>query len=384
MENIRRRLLDKAACRRTPILGAFELLPVCNFQCRMCYVRRSMAEVRQAGGLMSGEEWLDIASQGREAGVLLPLLTGGEPLLHPDFRQIMSGLDAMGMRISINTNGSLIDRDMARFFSAHRPDRINITLYGASEESYEALCGNGEALGRIREGVRLLKEYGIPIKFNTSITPLNAHELGAMIDYARQEQCVIQPATYMFPPCRRDSSMVGQNHRMTPEEAGRVRVLADRRLSGENAFLTHAAVYSRFVPLEELEDKWSTERELPMRCRAGVCSFWVDWQGNLGSCGMYSPVKVGLKGRGFADAWQEVVEKTAALRYHPACAGCPNYLLCHPCLAMVNNECGSHTGRPDYVCRMNQAAANCYRELAGDKMLALPVELPAREEICEL
>ena len=78
---------------------------------------------------------------------------------------------------------------------------------------------------------------------------------------------------------------------------------------------------------------------------------------------MYTSIKLPLNGRSFVDAWQEVVEKTAAIRYSPVCTNCPNYHLCHSCIAMVNNESGSHDGRPDYLCKMNEAAAVHYQEL---------------------
>ena len=360
MNSIRDRILEKASRGRIPVVSAFELLPVCNLNCKMCYVRKSMAEVRQAGGLKDGKWWLDLARDAAQCGLLYPLLTGGEPLLHPDFKEIYLGLLDLGMQVSINSNGTLIDREWAEFFGNHHPTRINITLYGASEESYRNLCGDGSAYRKVREAVLLLKEYGVHIKFNASITPQNVHDVEALISYAKEQNVPIQVATYMFPPLRRDENMVGQNDRLPPEEAALARVRADYLQGDPEWFLAQAARYSRFVPLEERPWEQGSTYEKGMRCRAGLCSVWVDWQGNLLNCGMYSSVNISPEGKTFAQAWEEVADGTAAVRYGPDCLGCPNEHLCHPCIAMIQNECGSHHGRPEYMCQMNQALAHYY------------------------
>ena len=77
MNQIRDRLFVKAAQNHIPIMAAMELLPVCNLQCKMCYVRMSMEEVNRTGGLKNGSWWLEMARQMRDAGMLYPLITGG-------------------------------------------------------------------------------------------------------------------------------------------------------------------------------------------------------------------------------------------------------------------------------------------------------------------
>lgn len=366
MTGIRERILERASRARAPVISSFELLPVCNLNCKMCYVRKTMADVRQGGGLKDGKWWLELARDAAECGLLYPLLTGGEPLLHPDFREILTGMLDMGLQVTINSNGTLIDRDWAAFLGEHRPTRINITLYGASEESYQNLCGNGDAFRAVRRAVELLKECDVPVKFNTSITPENVHDLEAIVNYAKEQQRPLQVATYMFPPVRRDSTMVGRNDRLSPEEAARARVTADFLQADPEWFVAQAARYQMFTPLDQKPWELGKQAEKGMRCRAGLCSVWVDWQGNFMNCGMYGSVKTSLEGKTFRQAWNEIVEGTANVRYSPVCLSCPNEPLCHPCIAMIANECGGHTGRPEYMCRMNQATADCYAQFVKE------------------
>lgn len=362
MITIRERLSEKAARNRIPIISAFELLPVCNLQCKMCYVRKSMSEVHRAGGLKDGKWWLNLAKEAAECGLLYPLLTGGEPFLHPDFFEILQGMNQMGLQVSINSNGTLINRETVMKLKKSPPIRINITLYGGSEKSYENLCGDGSAYHRVRQAVELLQEFEIPIKFNASITPDNVEDLEKIVSYAKERKVPLQMATYMFPPIRRDSTMVGKNARLNPKEAALARVKADYLQNDPEWFAAQAHRFQKFVPLEQLKFDPDSSEELSMRCRAGLCSYWIDWQGNMTNCGMFSSAAACLETQTFKQAWEELTSRTAQVRYQPVCAQCPNRSLCHPCVAMISNECGNLQGKPEYMCQMNQAMAQYYKE----------------------
>ena len=135
-----RQMFAMAAEKKVPLYGVLELLPVCNLNCDMCYVRMSREEMEQVGRLCTIEEWTKVAEDMMKAGTLFVLLTGGEPLLYPHFRELYQKLRGLGMIVTINTNGTLIDEEWADFFAENKPRRINITLYGASNETYERLC----------------------------------------------------------------------------------------------------------------------------------------------------------------------------------------------------------------------------------------------------
>ncbi len=386
MGQIEDRLVYKAGLHRIPLMAAFELLPVCNLQCKMCYVRKTMEDVRNAGGLKDKDWWLNIAKEAAELGLVYPLLTGGEPFLHPQFFEIMQGMQDMGLQVSINSNGTLIDRDIARWLGKHRPIRVNMTLYGASPESYSNLCGHGDAFEKVQNAVALLKEYDVPVKFNLSVTPENVGDIKEIVDFAKKWESPLQAATYMFPPIRRDSTMVGKNDRLSPEEAALARVKIDYYREEPEWFAGMADLFSRFVPLEELENLEPGE-PLEMTCRAGVCSFWIDWQGQMTNCGMYNSAVVNLENQTFGEAWKELTDKTSKVRYTPYCAACPNRHICHTCIAMVSNECGTPNGRPEYMCKMNQALSHYYAEFARKyypDIAAHVGKLDQNRDACEL
>ena len=105
-------LFAKAGQQGIPLSGTFELTARCNLDCRMCYIHKRANDAMALAGERTAAQWLALAEECRTAGTLLLLLTGGEPMLRPDFREIYTGCRRLGLMVSINSNAVLIDEDM--------------------------------------------------------------------------------------------------------------------------------------------------------------------------------------------------------------------------------------------------------------------------------
>ena len=365
MAKIKDKLYARAAQQKLPLTGAFELSPVCNFKCSMCYVRKSMGEVQTQGGLRGLDFWLDVAEQAREAGTLYPLLTGGEPFLYPHFRELFQAMCRMGMQVSINSNASCITEREVEWLTATPPERINVTLYGATNASYGRLCGDEKGFDKVMRGVELLRENKIRFKFNCSLTPENVGELEQMVAVAREFDLGLKAASYMFPPVRRTGQCGDYAQRLSPRDAAYYQVMTDFLQLPPEQFQRLAGNMSRFVELtpERIAEAEGKEPRA-MGCLAGRCSYWVDWQGNLSACGVMDVPQLSLRELSLREAWDQVTAWAEGLRYSSACGNCVNRGLCFSCAAMVRNETGSFQGRPVYLCETRQYAARFYREFA--------------------
>ncbi len=363
MASIHHELVMRSARKRAPFTGAFELTPMCNFRCKMCYVRKTPQETKELGGIQPLDFWLDVARQARDAGTLSPLLTGGETFTYPYIRELYLALCKMGMEVSINSNGSCITEDVVSWLRESPPVRINITLYGGSNETYGRLCGDPHGFDKMRRGVELLRQNNIRFKFNCSLTPDNAPDHKAMIDFAKSYGMPIKMATYMFPPLRRIGSDAEFTDRLTAEECAYYQVLTDWYQLEPKQFRNLALNAGRYRELTpELLAEAEAKGPQPMGCLAGRCSYWVDWQGNLSGCGMMDFPRFSLKEMSFADAWKGVVDWTNEMRYCPTCTNCVNHSVCFVCTAMVYNETGGLTERPTYLCDKAKYCAKYYRE----------------------
>ena len=174
-----------------------------------------------------------------------------------------------------------------------------------------------------------------------------------MIQFAKDENLIIQVASYMFPPLRRDPNKIGQNDRFTPEEAAYYTALTELYLNGEEAFLERPD--DQLPPLEMELDENCGEVGDKLRCRAGKCSFWITWQGNMLACGMFPGDGEGnVFDEDFLSVWKRTVLATDQIRLPAKCAGCNLQESCKACAAMVVTETGCFDQVPQYRCTMAQ------------------------------
>lgn len=354
----------KATRLRIPLNGTFELTPLCNMDCRMCYVRMSKEQQESVRPLITAKEWLELGQTAKENGMIYLLLTGGEPFLRPDFQEIFQGLHRMGFIISINSNGTMIDEKTIEWLKQTPPIRINMTLYGASDETYGRLCGNPKGFTQVTKAIRLLKEAGITVKLNCSVTPYNAHDLEAMFAFAKKEGLLIQATSYMFPPLRKSKEMIGKNDRFTPEEAARYSAEIEVLTGGEERFLERMKTGDwSSVSMDSTEDCQELEGE-GIRCRAGRCSFWITWDGRMLPCGMLVADKApDVFEWDFAKAWEYTMQQAEMIRLPGKCTGCELKEKCRACAAMVLTESGNYCDVPQYRCKMSKCYPGACKEL---------------------
>ena len=352
----------KGRALRLPISGTFELTPRCNFHCKMCYVHLTAVEQRRRGTELSAERWLALAEEAKRAGTVFLLLTGGEPLLRPDFPEIYREIQKMGFVLSLNTNGYLLQGELRELLLSAPPSRVNISLYGADNATYERLCGV-PAYDRVSENIRALRAAGVDVRVTMSLTPENCGDLSRVLDEAKAVGAHAVAASYMFPPLRAHPERVGENFRLSAEEAGRFSAEFSRRSLDAATFARHAEALLAGAAVERDEDDCAPTEGEGLGCRAGTTSFWLTWDGKLLPCGQMTEPAVEC--RSLAAAWDELRGRVARLRLPPACTGCAVRNACQVCAAKCLCETGHVDGKPDYVCRMGRAYLAALRAARG-------------------
>ena len=356
---IKQVLTARAAAGNVPISGAFELTPRCNFACKMCYVRLTPEQMAPIGRERTAEQWLQLGRQAREAGLVFLLLTGGEPFLRPDFEEIYRGLTELGLSISINTNGSLLNQRLHSLFRQLPPAMVNVTLYGASEEDYRTLCGCGGGFEAALSALDFFLELGVTVNLNTTLTPWNLQRYDAIRAIGADRGLRTRAAIYNFPPVRREDCP--DYSRFSAEQAGELLARDVLRNGGADRVRQLAA---RLGTKDEVPMACSMEPGDPMACYAGRSQFWITWDGRMLPCGMLNEPQARPFEDGFPTAWRQIVERTAAISLCPDCKSCPIKGTCTNCAAVTSTETGSFSGRPDYMCRVNQSYRDWLRRLA--------------------
>lgn len=309
------RYLDmKARAKGVPLTGTFELTPLCNLDCKMCYVHMHRAVT------MSTAQWLEILRQAVEAGMLYARLTGGECLTHPGFREIYLYLQERGVEIGVLTNGVLLDEDMVAFFAEHKPAMIQITLYGASEDGYERVTGH-RCFQRVMDSIQALRDAQIPVAVVT--TPNT---------YMTDGEEIVQLLHAKHLPVTINAGLLAPR-----EETGRT--LQDAPLEMYVRMMRrHRALYdggaATVTPPEDLPGAGGTgEKVCGVTCGAGRSSFSIDWHGRMRPCNNFPCTGEGVLQSGFAEAWRNTHTTAAHFPQPGECQGCRYQGVCKHCVA---------------------------------------------------
>ena len=334
-----------------PIAGTFEITPRCNFNCKMCYIHQQADKPE-----LSADEWLDIGRQAAACGMIFILITGGEPLIRPDFPKIYKGLKELGLLVSVNTNGSLITDEVFDMFVSDPPNRINISLYGGSDDTYMKLCGNAK-YSVVTGNIRRLKEAGISMRINASFTPENASDIKAVYDFAKEMNLPVQSSTYMYPPIRVNADGFGvAPNRFGAEEA------AKYMLTCREQIMTPEQLLKSIEGIGGMHEECTGSEGEPMHCRAGRTSFWATWDGRLLPCAMFSIEGYDIRKLGFAEAWKCAREFTNTVRLPSECAACSHNKDCCACASSCVAETGSFDKKPEYVCTFTKTFHELIRQ----------------------
>lgn len=356
-------LQAKAERQGIPLHGIFELTSRCNFQCRMCYIHSEEENRLCRQKELTAEQWIEIGRKARDKGLLFLLLTGGEAMIREDFLEIYKSLVQMGIRVVINSNGSLINEEILSCFKRYPPARINISLYGMSEDTYKGLCGL-RAWNRVKNNILKLKAMEIPLRIMMTFTPYNYADMDDVIKFAKENGIIMQGSSYMFPSVRADQNDTGINAgRFAPQKAAQCMVRYQKAVLTEEEFRTMALRYQKDEVLNN--KKW---QQKGTACLAGNTSFWITWDGKMKACGLMNEPEVNLLDTGFDDAWERIREGASQLCFPSECASCTNREICHVCPAMCQTETGSSDKKPEYVCEMADFIRNEYRSYVSDNM----------------
>lgn len=345
-----------------PVAGNFELTARCNFNCPMCYVHMSEKEIENCGKELTAAQWIKLAEEAKDQGMVFVLLTGGEPFVRKDFFEIYSAMKRMGLIVSINSNGSMLEGKVLEQLLADPPSRINISLYGGCNETYKDMCGLS-VYDKVLKNIVTLKEHEIDVRMNLSITPYNCQDIEKIYEIANQYDIPVRASSYMYPSARLIKESEKRGKRFSPEESAWWSVAWDKLRFTEEEFLQRAETMKNFMKVDD--DGCFVDMEDGVRCRAGSTSFWMTWDGQMRPCGMMPYPSTYPLEKGFETAWKEICEDAEKLRQPKKCAACSRKDICDVCAAVCVSETGDFSSVPEYMCKRTENIVNLSLECLG-------------------
>ena len=354
------RLKRQVGDRRVPLGGTLELTHRCNNRCRHCFNNLRSDDAPALGRELSTREVARILDEAAALGCVWVLLTGGETLLRPDFRDIYDHARGLGLLVTLFTNGTLVTPELADHLDRQRPFSVEITLYGATRETYERVTANPGSYDACLRGIRLLRERGLPLKLKSTVSTLNRREIAAMKRLAEDDLGLpFRFDALLNPRCDGRPGPLGL--RLTAEEV----VALDLADPARAEALREFAAATR--PAGAVDDLYP--------CGGAAHSFAVDPYGRLRACAISPGEGFDLRAASFREGWEHFLAGLRALKLDTdaTCRSCALRALCGMCPANGELECSDARRPVDFLCRVAHLRALAF---------GIPIPSHGRCEYC--
>jgi len=327
----------KIFLKRIPVSGSIELTKRCNLRCVHCYNGGIDEKGRDD---LPGEAWMNIIDQITEAGCIFLLITGGDPLIRPDFPELYLYARKKGLVVTVFTNGTLLNERAMNAFRESPPSLVEISLYGATEKTYETVTGVKGSFRRCMEGIEMLLKADIHIVLKTVILRENLDEFQEIRDFAKSRGLKFRSDPCISPALNGDLSPI--THRPDPGKA----VIAE---------LSDPAVCCMWRDFLKANSE-DTHLKSLYACGAGKTSFHVSFSGVLKPCLMTDYFSYDLREGSFLEGWQKVIPRISEIPVPPGlkCRHCDKILLCGYCPASLELENGTGLRHSDYLCKVGE------------------------------
>mgnify|MGYP000483547195 CR=1 FL=1 len=326
--------------RHIPLSVSLELTQACNLRCVHCYNRdrSGPAGGAPAAGELSYDEILRVLGELRAAGALFLGLTGGEPMAHPRFLDVLDAARRLHLSVSVQSNGTLVTPETARQL-AEAPHLHNVcfSLYGATAAVHDGVTRVPGSFERTWGAAEDLRRRGVDVRLKYVVMRRNAHEAGAMIAAAESRSYLYYLYFCLFG--RYDGTRDNLAERVTPAEA--------------------EALFRG--PLKRLAPDGTpevTEATFPCNCARTKCA--VSATGEVYPCIAVPWAAGNVREKPFAGIWRDApaFRRIRALRMadYPKCGPCELKRWCFRDRGTAFLASGEYTGIDPWMCEVAAAA----------------------------
>ena len=316
----------QARMRGVPQNGGFELTPLCNFDCKMCYVHLTKQQMAEET-LLSTQQWIEIMSQAIDRGMIHADLTGGECLAYPGFKEIYLYLASRGVRVSVLTNGQLLTEEIADLFAKYPPAIVQITVYGSDDDAYERVTGH-RAFKDVMAAVERLKKRGIKLRLTTTPSQYMQEDTHALLEMLRSLDVDYAIGTGSL-PARPETGREREDY--APENDLYVKLHLDeqqyRAKQREEAGAEEMP--KDMISVDYIPRGFTSGSKIP--CSSGQCTFHINWKGEMTPCIPFYTIAKSVFEDGFDAAWVWIKEQMDAYEPPVECKDCKNRSVCTVC-----------------------------------------------------
>ena len=297
-----------------PLYVYIELTDSCNLKCKFCSVNKKNKN------FISYDLLKKVLDNLKELNIMDIYYTGGEPLLHPYFDNIVDYADKLGMRQTILTNGILIDKHLE---SLNKMMCICISLHG-TETTHNTLTGEN-CYHKVIENISLAKKTtNVKINYTVINENQNIKEMKQVLDYAKLHNIDVSFSKY-------NNIGIGKENKCSIDLKEFVKTL-DTLRNKNYTFLVNDCIAPCLV-----EEKYLY---LTHGCGAGYLFGSINYNGAVKICPSSNIILGNLNKTDFSKIWnQKLLMKFRDFEWLPLyCKSCKNLSRCRVGLKVKNEK----------------------------------------------
>jgi len=325
---------------KEPHLHAFqiELTSRCNERCVHCYIPHENKNTD-----IAPELYYSVLEQLKSMGTLSLTLSGGEPMLHPDFINFLKAAKQKDFYVVVLSNLTLLNDEIVAAMKEGSVSSVQVSLYSMIPEHHDAITTIPGSFEKTKASILKLIENDIPVQISCPSMKGNINDFVDVLRWANAHK--IRAFTDPSIMAMYDHETSNLANRLTPEECRKV--FSD--------ILNYDVDYQKQVFSDGFTDKVKNRRFKPedQFCGVGVSTCCMVANGSVYPCAGWQECVCGnLYEQSLDDIWRtsEKLNWLRSLRKKdmPKCLDCENQAFCSPCLVRFANE--SPIGNPLEVC----------------------------------
>lgn len=333
-----------------PVSVHIEIVSKCNERCIHCYIPHEYKNQ-----VMDAAMFFDLLNQCYNLKIQHITISGGEPMLHPQFISFLRKCKECDMSVNVLSNLTLIDDDIVDEMKQNPLLGVQTSIYSMKPEIHDAITNSKDSLQKTKEGVIKLVENGIPVQISCPIMKANLDSYKDIKKWATQYNVSVGY----------DYTLIGQydggdtnlHCRLSEEEVERV--IVDELIANVN--------YKNELISEASENRNKTQDDyICSVCNSSIC---VAQNGNVFPCAGWQGYILGnIADSSLRDIWYHS-SKVAYLRSlkrkdFEECNGCQQRDFCTVCMVRNYNE--SSTKNPLEVSKYFCKVAEIKKRLAEE------------------
>ena len=185
--------LERGEC--TAIIQ-FQYDYLCNFHCQHCSI--AGFQKKKGGRFFTLDDVRELSRQADEMGLAQITITGGEPLVFPDFDQLVEAIDPRKFYIASDTNGWFLDEKRAKHLKSIGVDNVHLSIDSMDAKEHDDFRGHPGSHERVLRAIDAAQSAGLNILINTVVTKQRVHS-EEFIEYLETMKAKDVPTLVLFP-----------------------------------------------------------------------------------------------------------------------------------------------------------------------------------------